>query len=125
MGRLELKNGDIVQGNFEKGMLEGEGIHYQYSDGKMFFGDYEANRKHGNGVFEYENGIRFEGKYERDLRHGEGELKFLDGRWLKGVWNIGLKEGKFKYFDGKDIKNVEFAADVLMTKDVVIENANK
>lgn len=125
IGRLELKEGDIIQGSFVNGLLEGEGIQYQYNDGKTFFGDYIANRKHGNGIFMYEDGTRFEGKYEMDLRHGDGILHFSDDRTLKGKWEAGLKEGKFEYFDGKETKDVLFKKDNIVSNGIVIEGVNK
>lgn len=124
-GLLELAGGDIIQGKFVNGLLEGEGIQYQYADGKTFFGDYIANRKHGNGVFMYEDGTRFEGNYEFDLRHGQGALMFSDERSLKGNWKAGVKEGKFEYFDGKETKEVLFEGDVLKSTGVVINGSEK
>lgn len=125
IGMLELKGGDIIQGKFANGLLEGDNIQYQYRDGKTFFGSYLANRKHGEGVFMYLDGTRFEGKYELDLRHGEGEIVFNDNRSLKGTWKIGKKEGEFDYFDGSKVVKVEFKNDMLVTEGTVIEGINK
>ena len=54
---------------------------------------YEADKKHGFGVFEWESGNRYEGNYAEDERHGYGVMKWTDESMYMGMWDQGIQHG--------------------------------
>ncbi len=60
---------------------------------KLYFsyeGDYENDKKHGEGIFRWPSGNEYRGKFVNDFRHGFGEMNWVDGSYYKGGWEKGF-----------------------------------
>jgi hypothetical protein len=63
-GEYHYPNGDIYEGNFNKGVKNGKG-EYKYIDGSHYRGQWRRDIKHGFGCFKCEN-FRCDGQWEND-----------------------------------------------------------
>ena len=101
-GRLEyLQNGDIYEGNFNRGEITGKGK-YIWSNKEQYEGDFLNGIKHGKGVYKWPDGIVYEGEYIKGIREGKGKYKWKDGRVFEGMFRNGKPDGKGKLtFKGK------------------------
>ena len=107
-GRLEfLQNGDIYDGEFNKGEITGKGL-YIWSNKQQYKGDFVNGIKHGKGKYKWPDGYEYEGEYVNGIREGLGEYKWSDGRVFKGRFKDGKPDGKGKLtFKGKTV-NCEY-----------------
>ena len=55
-----------------------------------FEGNYENDKKNGQGVFTWESGNVYKGTYLDDQRSGYGEMYWTDGSIYKGEWVNGI-----------------------------------
>jgi hypothetical protein len=55
-----------------------------------YVGEYEFDKKNGQGTFEWESGNVYRGTYLEDERHGYGKMYWLDGSIYKGAWSHGV-----------------------------------
>ena len=74
---------------------------------------------HGFGKIEWADGRRYEGEYENDKKQGQGTFYWADGRKYVGSWKNGKQHGQGEYYlkngdkkigewvDGKRIKWIE------------------
>ena len=119
-GRLEFgKDGDIYEGEFEKGNINGKGL-YIWSNKEQYKGDFVNGVKHGKGIYIWPEGNVYEGDYNNGIREGRGIYKWNDGRIFEGMFKNGKPEGKGKltfnkktiiceYKNGKPITNIKKA----------------
>ena len=107
-GRLEfLQNGDLYDGEFNKGEITGKGL-YIWSNKQQYKGDFVNGIKHGKGKYKWPDGYEYEGEYVNGIREGLGEYKWSDGRVFKGRFKDGKPDGKGKLtFKGKTV-NCEY-----------------
>jgi radial spoke head protein 1 len=68
-------------------------------EGKTIFqsnytGQYAANLKDGEGVFEYPDGSKYQGNWKHDKRHGDGVYWYANGDIYSGEWRFGTKHGR-------------------------------
>ena len=107
-GRLEfLQNGDLYDGEFNKGEITGKGL-YIWSNKQQYKGDFVNGIKHGKGKYKWPDGYEYEGEYVNGIREGLGEYKWSDGRVFKGRFKDGKPDGKGKLtFQGKTV-NCEY-----------------
>jgi len=114
-GKAVYPNGDEYQGDYQEGKRHGHGV-YQWiktvvdeesgeskpavdEDGKPVFqskytGQYVANLKDGEGVFEYPDGSKYQGNWRHDKRHGDGVYWYPNGDIYSGEWRFGTKHGR-------------------------------
>lgn len=70
-------------------MKHGTGIWKRDKDditGHRYEGEYQNDKKHGNGEFYWQSGNTYKGSYLNDERDGYGEMYFTDGTIYKGDW---------------------------------------
>ena len=90
-GKLTKKSGDIFEGSFKNGHVEGEVI-IHYSDGSKFKGAYRQGKRHGAAIEETKNGLRWEGSYKNDVRDGKFVEKDRNGQITgSGVYEDGKR----------------------------------
>ena len=78
-GKLVKKAGDIFEGGFKAGRVEGEVI-IHFADGSKFKGSYRNGMRQGPAIEEDKEGKRFEGVYDRDERTGKFIEKDRNGQ---------------------------------------------
>merc|ERR1712178_42591 len=115
-GKAIYKNSDEYEGEYQEGKRHGFGVYkwakYEASEeepdvmkvalddeGKTVFqstytGQYVANLKEGEGVFEYPDGSKYQGNWRHDKRHGDGVYWFPNGDIYSGEWRFGSKHGR-------------------------------
>merc|ERR1711998_647033 len=59
-----------------------------------YTGQYVANLKEGEGVFEYPDGSKYQGNWSFDKRHGDGVYWYPNGDIYSGEWRFGTKHGR-------------------------------
>ena len=77
-GRMILLNGDVLEGDFVDGKLEGR-VKYEFQDGSTYEGEWKDDAKHGEGKEVKLNGDIYEGTYKTGLKHGYCKVEFVDG----------------------------------------------
>jgi len=114
-GKAEYPNGDEYEGEYQEGKRHGHGV-YKWvkmevdeesgeskqavdDEGKKVFqstytGQYAANLKDGEGVFEYPDGSKYQGNWRHDKRHGDGVYWYPNGDIYSGEWRFGTKHGR-------------------------------
>ena len=53
-------------------------------------GEYQMDKKHGQGVFTWASGNIYKGAYKDDERDGHGEMRWTDGSYYVGEWVRGI-----------------------------------
>nr|XP_043627764.1 phosphatidylinositol 4-phosphate 5-kinase 7-like [Erigeron canadensis] len=98
-------NGDVYEGEFNKGKCNGSGVYYYNMNGR-YEGDWVDQKYDGYGVETWAKGSRYRGQYRQGLRHGYGIYRvyigdMYAGEWLKGVchgYGVHTCEDGSKYF---------------------------
>ena len=104
-GKLTMTDGSYYDGSFDddgNGQYQGKGLLY-YSDGTYKQGDFFKGVLNGNGQEKTSDGIVYKGRFINGVRQGECFLTYPDGKIVKGrFW-----EGKF-ISDADNITNAKF-----------------
>ena len=123
-GRLQFQNGDLYQGEFANGKMEGKGVlrtlagdvyegmfknGFKHGKGKITYangiasyeGDWHYNKIEGEGVSVDELGNRYEGRFLGNMRNGYGKCEYANRSRFQGIWqnNLPLK-GSYILEDG-------------------------
>jgi len=83
-GKATLSNGDVYEGQYEKGQRHGEGVY-----------KFKASRVKINRVYNliFQGGARYVGSYSRNKKVGDGKMYFPDGSVYSGQWDDDKKNG--------------------------------
>ena len=85
--------GESYEGEWEADRKHGNGT-FRYASGDVFQGEYRHGKRDGQGVYTYARGEGcFEGEYRADLREGHGVETFPSGAVYDGQWSRDVKEG--------------------------------
>ena len=92
-GREIKENGDIFEGKFINGLLNGKGIYKNTNNKTTYIGDYFNSKRHGKGEL-FTNDFHYKGDFNNNKLEGNGKIE---------IYNEGEYEGEFKdnLFDGK------------------------
>ena len=67
----------------------------KYSNGDKYDGEWENDKKHGQGTYTWANGDKYDGAWEDDKRHGVGTFTWANMRdEYEGGWRNGKRHGK-------------------------------
>ena len=127
-GRQSRCNGEIYEGRFENGLLNGKGIFLDkktnkyigefknmkkwgkgklISDKIIYEGDFINNKKEGKGRIKFlESNVIYEGTFINDNIEGYGIFKYTNGNIYEGEvknWKMN-GNGAYKYRNGKILK---------------------
>eukprot|EP00741_Cyanophora_paradoxa_P004874 tig00000841_g4729.t1 len=97
-GLMKFSNGDVYQGPWREGSMDGAGGTMTYWDGRVYTGDWRRNVRHGRGVMLYTNGDKYEGEWNQGVRQGQGALTVAEtgsrfsGEWLEDGLPFGVEE---------------------------------
>ena len=95
-GRESRCNGDVFEGRYENGLLNGKGIFLNAKKCK-YIGDFKNTRRWGKGQLTTEK-IHYEGDFYDNKMQGKGRIKFLrDGIEYKGTFKNDDIEGEGKF----------------------------
>ena len=89
---LTTKAGDVFEGQFKDGKIDGEGV-ARYADGSKFKGTFKAGKRNGAAIEEDKEGKRFEGYYKDDVRDGKFVEKDRNGKVIaSGIYTRGHRQ---------------------------------
>eukprot|EP00542_Grammatophora_oceanica_P013126 CAMPEP_0194034482 /NCGR_PEP_ID=MMETSP0009_2-20130614/6893_1 /TAXON_ID=210454 /ORGANISM="Grammatophora oceanica, Strain CCMP 410" /LENGTH=711 /DNA_ID=CAMNT_0038675423 /DNA_START=103 /DNA_END=2238 /DNA_ORIENTATION=+ len=89
-GHIQFENGDLYDGPFHYGFMQGSNATFQWKQGDVYRGDMYLNMRHGEGEYVTVHQRRYVGSYKKDVPHGYGILYNSDktifhlGQWYKG-----------------------------------------
>ena len=92
--RVELKNGDVYEGEWLRGRRHGTGV-YRWRFGDVYEGDWHESYQHGRGIHTYRNGDVYDGEWSLDQRCGQGVMRYGNGEAYEGEWLDGRRHGAF------------------------------
>ena len=101
-GRECRRNGDVFEGVFINGVLNGKGIFYNNNTNEKYIGDFVNYQRHGNGQLTT-NKIIYQGQFLNNLFEGKGKLIYLkEGEEYNGQFHLGEMNGygMFKWRTG-------------------------
>merc|ERR1712066_300674 len=108
MGEFVQPNSDRYSGQFNtKGLKHGVGFYewistWTSNGADIYYGEWDNDQLHGQGVLKYTSGDVYEGQFSRDQFHGTGRYIFSDGGVLEGKFSNGNLEGHGLYkMDGQ------------------------
>jgi hypothetical protein len=104
-GIYYYNSGSIYKGNFEDNKKEGEGL-FLYNNQDTFQGIFKNDDKFF-GTYKYKNGDIFNGYFKNDKPHGYGTLKIHDGKIYDCIWNNGEIVSKNIYQIQRDSSLIE------------------
>lgn len=91
-GRLELRSGEILDGHWVAGQLDGHGIHID-ADGNRYEGQFTAGVPNGEGRLETKTGEIFAGSFADGLKNGKGRTRLPGGTIYGSQWAMGKEIG--------------------------------
>lgn len=94
-GQYTWHNGSSYVGQFKDGLKHGKGKwkKSQEPNCNQYEGEYERDKKNGQGTFKWASGNKYTGGYKDDERDGFGEMIWVDGSIYKGEWRKGIQHG--------------------------------
>ena len=129
-GRESRSNGDVFEGRYENGLLNGKGIFLSDNKNKYigdflntkrwgkgelitdkihYQGDFYNNKMHGNGKIKFlREGTIYQGNFKNDNIEGFGTFFWRNGDMYQGQVKFGKMHGMgvYKYKNGKTVKAV-------------------
>ena len=94
--RVELKNGDVYEGEYKDGKYHGQGK-YTSSKGWVYEGQFTDGQITGKGKITYATGAVYEGELLKGNKNGFGRITYTDGLYYEGEWKDDKKHGKSTY----------------------------
>lgn len=91
-GRLEIRSGEVLEGNFANGLLEGKGTRIG-ADGSRYEGEFRAGQASGVGRLALGTGEIYVGAFAAGLRHGHGRTTLPGGASYESEWAMGRELG--------------------------------
>ena len=92
-GRLELRSGEIFEGNFADGVLDGRGLHVD-ALGNRYEGDFLAGKPNGAGRLATKAGDIYTGSFLNGVKHGAGQTRLAGGAVYTSQWVMGKESGR-------------------------------
>lgn len=91
-GRLEIRSGEVLEGTWKAGVLEGEGVRIDTA-GNRYEGFFVAGRPDGQGRLMLRTGEIYTGAFADGLRHGTGRVTLPGGTSYESVWERDREMG--------------------------------
>ena len=108
-GAMIFKNDGIIYvGYWDNGRQFKKGKLFDFNNNLIYDGEYKKGLKDGNGVYYYSNGEKYEGKFCEGLREGKGIFYWKDGTKWEGYFKNDEMNGEGIYYDGKDSYNAVY-----------------
>ena len=87
-GRLEIRSGEVFEGDWVNGALEGSGIHVDAA-GDRYEGEFVGGVAQGPGRLMAKTGEIFSGAFRNGLKHGKGKTTLAGGTTYVSEWAFG------------------------------------
>jgi hypothetical protein len=87
----------VFTGQWEDDRKAGQGSYF-YKNGHRYDGSWLNDQRHGDGRMLYATGDIYEGLWLDDKRHGYGNLSSVNGNYFEGYWQEDMKHGEGSYF---------------------------
>lgn len=102
---IKYNNGDIYEGQFEKGFRDGFGK-MNYKNGDIYIGRWTLGKPHGYGKMYYNNGYVYEGTWILGVRYGYVSQEYKNLQDVPNdLWNLDkLNENSNRNNINEDIK---------------------
>ena len=94
-GRESRRNGEVLEGRFTNGKVNGKGIFITIK-GNKYVGDLLNNRLHGKGKLTTRN-IQYSGDFKYNKMDGNGKIIFNNGHQYEGEFRENQINGKGKF----------------------------
>jgi len=108
-GAIIFNNDGIIYiGYWDNGRQFKKGKLFDFNNNLIYDGEYKKGLKDGNGVYYYSNGEKYEGKFCEGLREGKGIFYWKDGTKWEGYFKNDEMNGEGIYYDGKDSYNAVY-----------------
>ena len=91
-GRLEERSGEILEGTFRDGILDGNGSRIA-ADGSRYEGAFRAGIPFGEGRLTLRTGEIYVGGFASGKRHGHGRTTLPGGTSYESEWAMGVELG--------------------------------
>jgi hypothetical protein len=99
MGKLYTKNGNTLEGDFQRGQMR-EGTIKNSREGIIYKGEVTDNKPHGYGNYS-DKDLTYDGQFVDGVKHGRGVITYSDNVKFDGrVENEKPTNGKFTWADG-------------------------
>ena len=85
--------GQAYVGQFEADERHGQGV-FTWPNGNKYTGEWFHNVKHGNGSFIWPSGEVYSGQWSNDRRAGIGTLNWPNGGKYEGEWTDSKRHGR-------------------------------
>jgi len=102
-GEVIFNNGDRLQGEFKKGLVDGTGTWISGSSGNRYSGSWRGGRREGEGTYSWSNGAQqYVGEWVEDKRQGRGVFTWANGDRFEGEFrNNRQYNGTYTSADGR------------------------
>jgi hypothetical protein len=94
-GRESRRNGEMLEGRFTNGRVNGKGI-FLTVKGNKYVGDFVNNKLHGKGKLTTKH-IQYSGEFKNNKMDGKGKMIFNNGHQYEGEFRDNEINGKGKF----------------------------
>jgi hypothetical protein len=94
-GRESRRNGEVLEGRYTNGKVNGKGI-FTTIKGNKYVGDILNNRLHGKGKLTTRN-VQYSGDFKNNQMDGNGKIIFNNGHQYEGEFRENQINGKGKF----------------------------
>jgi hypothetical protein len=91
-GRLEIRTGEVFEGQWAAGLLDGQGLHVDTA-GNRYEGGFVAGLPNGKGRLLSRTGEIFEGTFVNGRKDGKGRTRLAGGTVYESQWAMGREVG--------------------------------
>ena len=103
-GIVEFYNGDMIEGYFKDGQLDGAAT-MTAANGNIYNGEVVNGRRHGKGTLVWARGSRYVGEWVDDKRHGDGIFTWSNGSRFEGEFRYNKRySGMYYTNNGRVLK---------------------
>jgi len=95
-GTYTWSNGNKYVGEWQNNKRNGQGIN-TWADGEKYVGEWQNDKRNGQGNNTWANGEKHVGLYKNDLRHGQGTYTYANGDTYEGVYKNDDRDGQGTY----------------------------
>jgi hypothetical protein len=91
-GRLQIRTGEVFEGQWSAGVLDGQGVHVDTA-GNRYEGGFVAGLPNGKGRLLSRTGEIFEGTFINGRKDGKGRTRLAGGTVYESQWAMGREVG--------------------------------
>ena len=96
-GIYRFPGGDVYDGEWKEGMMEGIGKCLYAEDQAVYEGEWKSNERFGKGTYVLPSCFVYEGEWKADMSNGQGKCVYDNGDIYEGQWKNNQRHGKGTY----------------------------